>query len=142
MPRNTSVAVWTMEVPLTGSEDKGSWSLKLQTLLASPWHKVAKLSAGRTDPIDAAFLKPSLSSGHEEVKKNPQGGGGGRLGLGVCLCFAFIQLEIMRKDRHGEPSIQPIPLLLAFFFIRPLRIAEKIQKQWRVFGNKKTNVIS
>lgn len=142
MPRNTFVAVQTMGVPPTGSEEKGSWSLKLQPLLASPRRRVAKLSAGWTDPIATAFLRQSLSSGHEEAKKNPRGGGGGRVGLGVSLCFAFVQLEILRKDRPGEPSLQPIPLLLAFFFIRPLRMAGKIQRQRRVFGNKKTNVIS
>lgn len=69
----------------------------------------------RTDPMDAAFLKQSYSSGPEEVEKNPQGGGSGRSGLAVCACFAAIPLEIMRKDKHGQPAFKPVLLLLVFF---------------------------
>lgn len=64
--------------------------------------------------MDATFLKQSLSSGPEEVTKILQGRGHGRLVLMVCLCFAFIQLEIMSRDRPGEPSVQPVPLRLVF----------------------------
>lgn len=102
-------------------------SSRFQTLSASPWRKVGKLLAGWTGPTDAAFLKQCLFSGPEEVTKIPQGGGHGRLGLMVCLCFAFIQLEIMSGDRPGEPSVQPVPLLLVFFF-RPLQRAGRTQR--------------
>lgn len=110
--------VWAVDVCLGRSrwcESALLGSSRFQTLLTSSWHEVGRLAVARTDPMDAAFLKQSYSSGPEEVEKNPQGGGSGRSGLAVCSCFAAIPLEIMRKDKHGQPAFKPVLLLLVFF---------------------------
>lgn len=45
----------------------------------------------------------------------------------VCVCVAFMQLVIMRKDGPGEPSAQPVPPLLVLFLLRPLQRAGEAQ---------------